>query len=158
MVNINMDYSFDCTQFVVVSGAKHPAREDNVCSALAEIWGEAVLTGDNIQAEKSKYVSLHSKTHVKLFEFEDKEFLGEFEGWSDIEQVPERVIKFEDCILKLIEYGYDVEKVFIIQIPSEKAERVYETKTKPLSKALYCMSLFYTGEGAGCETLVVSFC
>ncbi|KJZ13315.1 hypothetical protein TW85_13950 [Marinomonas sp. S3726] len=152
-----MDYPFDCTQIVAVSRKNSLVSENDVCGALSKVWGGSVIKSDKIHAAKSEYVALYCKAPVELFEFQDKEFQGEFEDWNDIESVPERVTDFENCISMLLMYGYDVEKIFIIQTPSEDADRVCETSLDSLSKALYCMSLFYTGDGAGCETLIVNF-
>ncbi|BFN33306.1 hypothetical protein VHTUMSATKI_35010 [Vibrio harveyi] len=151
-----MDYPFDCTQIVAVSRKSSLVSENDVCGALSMVWGGAVINSDKIHSAKSKYVALHCKAPVELFEFQDKEFQGEFEDWNDIESVPERVTDFENCISMLLKYGYDVEKIFIIQTPSEDADRVYETSLESLSKALYSMSLFNTGDGAGCETFIVN--
>ena len=151
-----MDYQFDCTQIVVISKKNSLVRENDVCDTLSKIWRGTVIKSDKIHAAKSQYIALHCKAPVELFEFQDKEFQGEFEDWIDIETPPERVTDFENCISMLLKYGYDVEKIFIIQTPSEDVDKVYETRLEPLSKALYCMSLFYTGNGAGCETLIVN--
>lgn len=151
-----MDYSFDCTQIVTVKRVEGRTDHDEVCKTLTKIWGNAVLTGNQIQVEKSQYVSLFSKSTVDIFEFKDEEFQGEFEDWKNVEDIPERIMVFESCIAKLIEYDYDVEKVFVIQTPSEESARIHETSIEPLSVALYRKSMFYTEEGAGCEVLIVN--
>lgn len=153
-----MDYSFDCTQVVAVRKTNRLEEPEfgEVCQSLSRIWGGNVKTKKQIEPVKTEYIQLYCDTSLELFEFEDKEFVGEFEDWQDIKQVPERITKFIECISKLAEYGYDIEKVFVINTPTNINGRVYETTIEPLSDAIYCMSLFYTGDGAGCETLIIN--
>lgn len=155
MVNINMDYPFDCTQLIAVSTKDVLADSKTVCESLSGIFGGAVLTGDEIQLEKKWFADLFCDNPIVLFEFKDQEFQGEFEDWEFVEQIPDRIDQFIDCVKKLFEYGYDVLKIFIIQTPSTSDVRVFQTTIEPLSKALFIKSLFYTGDAAGCETLVI---
>lgn len=149
-----MDCPFDCSQFVIAKRCVTGLDNSEVCRRLSEIWGMGVRAKKQIDTVKVKYVQSYSQTSSELFEFEDQEFMGEFEEWQNVTQVPKRVAQFKNCVSKLAEFGYDVEKIVIVNTPTDKPDRIYRVTEKSLVNALYCMSLFYTGKEAGCETLI----
>lgn len=156
MENTNMNYSFDCSQLVAVRRSAGSLEPSEACRLLSEVWKGKVKYKEQIDSAKVKYVRQYCESSLELFDFVDKEFIGEFEDWQDIDHVPQRIIQFEDCIKTFIGCGYDVEMVFIINTPTESQNRVHQTTSKVLLDELYTMSLFYTDEGAGCETLIIS--
>ena len=151
-----MNFSFDCTQLVGVRRGSNSLDPSDTCKLLSEIWEADVKYADQIESVKMKYIREYSKLSLELFEFLDKEFIGEFEDWQDVQFIPKRIRQFEACIKTLSEFGYVVEIVCIINTPTQNQDRVHETTSEALIDALYSMSLFHTGEGAGCETLIVN--
>ncbi|MEQ5777138.1 hypothetical protein J4E05_16560 [Thalassospira sp. NFXS8] len=151
-----MEYSFDCSQLVAVRRSSGSLAPSEACRILSEVWDGEVKYEDQIDSAKVNYLRRYNGPSLELFEFVDKEFIGEFEDWHDANHVPRRVEQFEDCIKKFMRCGYGVETVFIINTPTESQSRVHRTASNSLLGALYAMSLFYTDEGAGCEVLIVN--
>lgn len=58
-----------------------PSEFDDVCKLLSQIWEGKVKTKGQREFMKTEYVQLYCDSLPELFEFEDKEFVGEFEDW-----------------------------------------------------------------------------
>ncbi|MBQ4774124.1 hypothetical protein F9U44_21785 [Pectobacterium versatile] len=138
--SVRRSLNFDCSQ--LISFRFSGVDESHLKGLdLFEVLGFRVLIDHDIKEVKKEYF----RTHCDEFfiEFEDKEFVGEIEDWSDFDNPPERVLSFSNSVLKFIELNGLRGVSIFISIFSEIGKTsncIIDVSPEELMKTLYFMS------------------
>ncbi|AOR63382.1 hypothetical protein [Pectobacterium wasabiae] len=135
-----INFNFDCSQLV---SFKFSDVDRNQLKGLTliENMGFKVLIDHNIKEVKKEY--FRSSDDEFFIEFEDKEFVGDIEDWSDFDNPPERIVDFANNILKLKELNGLRSVSIFISIFSELGKTsncIIDISPEELMKTLYFMS------------------
>ena len=138
--DVKINFNFDCSQLISFRSSDTDRKQLKGLE-LFEGMGFNVLIDDNIKEVKKEYF----RSHVDEFfiEFEDKEFVGDIEDWSDFDNPPERVVDFANSILKLKELNGLRGVSIFISIFSELGKTsncIIDISPEELMKTLYFMS------------------
>ncbi|MCG8711031.1 hypothetical protein JHU04_004375 [Brenneria sp. 4F2] len=138
--NVKVKFNFDCSQLISFRFSDVSRKQLNGLN-LFEAIGFNVLIDHDIKEVKKEYF----RTHIDEFfvEFEDKEFVGDIEEWSDFDNPPARVVDFAISILKLRELNGLRDVSIFISIFSElgkTSNSIIDISSEELIKTLYFMS------------------
>lgn len=151
-----MFINFDCSQFITIRAHHTQVTIEQLINKLLVIWENPVLINTQIAPKKLDYIDSYQPKTMYVIELLDQQFLGYFEDWSNISVVPDEILKFKQCIECIIENGYIIENVFIINTPTTDPLKYHKAPLTPLLNSLFCMSLHHTGSGSGCSVLILS--
>ncbi|ACX90016.1 hypothetical protein Pecwa_4322 [Pectobacterium parmentieri WPP163] len=135
-----INFNFDCSQLI---SFKFSDTDRNQLKGLEliENMGFNVLIDHNIKEVKEEY--FRSNDDEFFIEFEDKEFVGDIEDWSDFDNPPERIIDFVNSILRLKELNGLRGVSIFISIFSELGKTsncIIDISPEEMMKTLYFMS------------------
>ncbi|MDY4372200.1 hypothetical protein [Pectobacterium carotovorum] len=138
--DVKINFNFDCSQLI---SFRFSDVDSNHLRGLElfEDLGFKVLTDHDIKEVKKEYFRTHGDE--VFIEFEDKEFVGDVEDWSDFDNPPERVVDFKNNILKLKELNGLRGVSIFISIFSELGKTsncIIDISPEELMKTLYFMS------------------
>lgn len=100
-MGVNMSLvAFDCTQFICIKSKLLSEEIINKTFLLFEIIGFDVVLGNDIKYNKTRYLKqqLLSEGYDYICELINKEFVGEYEDWKEINNIPSSIMSFISII------------------------------------------------------------
>ncbi|MDG0803651.1 hypothetical protein [Pectobacterium polaris] len=139
-ITVKRTFNFDCSQLVSFRFSRENKCQLKGLDAF-EAMGFKVLIERDIKEVKKKYFRTHDDEF--FIEFEDKEFVGDIEDWSDYDNPPEKIRWFLSNVLKLKELNGLRGVSLFISIFAERGQTsncIIDVSPDELMKTLYFMS------------------
>jgi len=152
-----LDVLFDCSQFIAIE--RKLITDKIKLNVLSGIWNHRVIDGSDIEEKTKDFLkkNLSITNDFVIYEFIDKEFLGDFEDWADGDVPSIKIQCMEKCVEYLLKMGIVQVELLLISSAHENCS-IHQANCKfsDIRQNLFVKSLKYFGEGAYSDIIVLS--